>query len=95
MRRTPCPGCDAGRVIHDLMQRLIDARRASRPDADEAEERRAVWRALREHAGLDDPNRLDRRGAEGAVWALLAMLELEAGRPPEQAVRNLPPPACV
>jgi hypothetical protein len=68
----------AGRAIHDLMGRLVEVRLARSPGADESGVRRDIWRALRDHARLDDPNRLDAANSSLAVWVLTALLEMEA-----------------
>ena len=73
------PSCRrAGRAIHELMNRLVASRLARAPGPEEAAVRRELWQALRDHAGLEDPNHLDPTAAASAVWVLTAMLELEA-----------------
>jgi hypothetical protein len=76
-RRTPSRRL-AGPALHELMNRLVASRLARSPEAGEAAVRRELWQALRDHAGLTDPNRLDGAAAASAVWVLTAMLELEA-----------------
>jgi hypothetical protein len=72
------PTCrHAGRLIPELMARLVRLRLARSPQSDEAAVHRELWQALREHAGVDDPNRLDAAAASDAVWVLMALLELE------------------
>jgi hypothetical protein len=70
----------AGRMIHDLMGRLAAARMARQPGADEADVRRDLWRQLREHAQLDDPNCPDATSSFLAVWVLTALWEMEKDR---------------
>jgi hypothetical protein len=67
----------AGHVIHDLIGRLVEARRARQPNTSEAQVHAEVWEALREHAHLDDPNHLEPTSSFVAVWVLTALLDLE------------------
>ena len=64
------------RAIKAMMDRLVACRLARSPQKREAEVRQELWQTLREHAGLEDPNRLD-GNASSVVWVLTALLELE------------------
>jgi len=79
--RNRVPTCRrTGRLIHELLDRVVRLRLGREPDRDESLVRRDLWQTLREQANLDDPNRLDRATASGAVWVLTALLELENDR---------------
>lgn len=78
-RTTVCR--QAGRAIHDLMNRLVETRMARMPGVEETVIRREVWETLRQHANLDDPNRMDLDSSAAAVWVLSALLEMEPDQP--------------
>jgi hypothetical protein len=78
------PACRrTGRLLSDLTDRLVRLRLARSPGKDESAVRRDLWQTLREHAGMDDPNRLDEAAAANAAWVLAALLEMES--PPRTA----------
>lgn len=72
------------RLIHDMIDSLVEARLVRLPGADEAEIRSEVWEALRQHADLDDPNNLNQASSAAVVWVLTALLEME----PDQVCRG-------